>query len=82
MGLAVYSIAMRRHLPEPGRMALDGVTTIREADEACRRTRLHGNAKIPGEQPARNLFQKVSLAQAGKTKVKSGKTLLKIRTRV
>ena len=40
--LVAYSVAMQRRLPKPGRVALDGVTTIEDAVEACRRTGLGG----------------------------------------
>lgn len=42
VGIAAYSNAMLRRLPRPGRVALNGVTTIEEAAEACRQTGLGG----------------------------------------
>ncbi len=40
--VALLAIPMLRRLPRPGRVALDGVTTIDDAVEACRRSGLEG----------------------------------------
>lgn len=40
--LYLLSIPLLRRLPKPGRVALDGITTIDDAVEACRRTKLEG----------------------------------------
>jgi len=40
--LSLLTASMLRRLPKPGRVALDGVTTVDDAVEACRRTGLKG----------------------------------------
>jgi hypothetical protein len=40
--LYLLSIPLLRRLPKPGRKSMDGITTINDAVEACRRTRLAG----------------------------------------
>jgi transglutaminase superfamily protein len=40
--LYLLSIPLLRRLPKPGRKSMDGITTINDAVEACRRTRLEG----------------------------------------
>lgn len=47
-GAALYllTLPMLRRLPKPGRVALDGVTTIDDAVEVCRRSGLQGWALI------------------------------------
>jgi hypothetical protein len=42
--LAIYllTIPLLRRLPKPSRVPMDGITTIDDAVEACRRTQLHG----------------------------------------
>ena len=42
--VAIYllTIPLLRRLPKPGRVSMDGITTIDDAVEACRRTHLHG----------------------------------------
>ena len=38
----LLTIPLLRRLPKPGRVSMDGITTIDDAVEACRRTHLHG----------------------------------------
>ncbi|MGZ6389287.1 MAG: hypothetical protein ACXWQZ_08490 [Ktedonobacterales bacterium] len=38
----LLTLPLLRRLPEPSRVSLDGVTTIDDAVDACRRTHLHG----------------------------------------
>ena len=42
--VAIYllTIPLLRRLPKPSRVSVDGITTIDDAVEACRRTQLHG----------------------------------------
>ncbi len=42
--VAIYllTIPLLRRLPKPGRVSMDGITTIEDAVEACRRTHLQG----------------------------------------
>ena len=42
--VAIYllTIPLLRRLPKPSRVSMDGITTINDAVEACRRTQLHG----------------------------------------
>ena len=40
--VVTYSRAMLRRLPDPDRVALDGVTTIEDAARVCRQSGLHG----------------------------------------
>src|SRR5664280_1480522 len=42
--VAIYllTIPLLRRLPKPSRVSMDGITTIDDAVEACRRTQLHG----------------------------------------
>lgn len=40
--LYLLTIPMLRRLPKPGRVSMDGITTIGDAVEACRRTHLQG----------------------------------------
>jgi hypothetical protein len=40
--LYLLTIPLLRRLPEPGRVSMDGITTIDDAVEACRRTGLQG----------------------------------------
>lgn len=40
--LSLLTLPLLRRLPEPGRVSMDGITTIEDAVEACRRTQLHG----------------------------------------
>jgi transglutaminase-like putative cysteine protease len=44
--LSLLTLLMVRRLPKPGRVSLDGVTTIDDAVEACRRSGLQGWALI------------------------------------
>ncbi len=43
-GVAIYllTIPLLRRLPKPGRVSMEGITTIEDAVEACRRTHLQG----------------------------------------
>jgi hypothetical protein len=40
--LYLLTIPLLRRLPKPGRVSMDGITTIEEAVEACRHTQLQG----------------------------------------
>ena len=40
--LYLLTIPLLRRLPKPSRVSMDGITTIDDAVEACRRTQLHG----------------------------------------
>jgi hypothetical protein len=40
--LSLLTIRMLRRLPRPGRVSMDGITTIGDAVEACRHTQLQG----------------------------------------
>jgi hypothetical protein len=42
VALSLLTIPLLRRLPKPGRVSMDGITTIDDAVEACRRTHLHG----------------------------------------
>jgi hypothetical protein len=42
VALYLLTIPLLRRLPKPGRVSMDGITTIDDAVEACRRTRLEG----------------------------------------
>ena len=42
VALSVLSIPLLRRLPRQRRVSLDGVTSIEDAVEACRRTHLQG----------------------------------------
>ena len=40
--LFLLSVPLLRRLPKPDRVSMDGITTIDDAVEACRRTKLEG----------------------------------------
>ncbi len=40
--VGALTVPMLRSLPEPGRVSMDGITTIDDAVEACRRSHLQG----------------------------------------
>jgi hypothetical protein len=42
VALFLLTIPLLRRLPKPSRVSMDGITTIDDAVEACRRTQLHG----------------------------------------
>ena len=42
VAIYLFTIPLLRRLPKPSRVSVDGITTIDEAVEACRRTQLHG----------------------------------------
>ncbi len=42
VAISVLTIPLLRRLPKPGRVSMDGITTIEDAVEACRRTHLQG----------------------------------------
>lgn len=44
--LSLLTIPLLRRLPEPGRVSMDGVMTIDDAVEACRRTGLQGRELV------------------------------------
>ena len=41
--LSLLTIPLLRRLPKPGRVSMDGITTIEDAVEACRHTQLQGS---------------------------------------
>jgi hypothetical protein len=42
VNLYLLSVPLLRRLPKPDRVSMDGITTIDDAVEACRRTKLEG----------------------------------------
>jgi hypothetical protein len=42
VAISLLTIPLLRRLPKPSRVSMDGITTIEDAVEACRRTHLHG----------------------------------------
>ena len=42
VAISLLTIPLLRRLPKPGRVSMDGITTIGDAVEACRRTQLQG----------------------------------------
>jgi hypothetical protein len=46
VALYLLTIPRLRRLPKPGRVPMDGITTIDDAVEACRRTQLHGSSLV------------------------------------
>ena len=42
VAISLLTIPLLRRLPKPGRVSMDGITTIEDAVEACRRTHLQG----------------------------------------
>ena len=42
VAICLLTIPLLRRLPKPSRVSMDGITTIDDAVEACRRTQLHG----------------------------------------
>jgi hypothetical protein len=46
VALYLLTIPLLRRLPKPGRVSMDGITTIDDAVEACRRTKLEGSSLV------------------------------------
>jgi hypothetical protein len=46
VAIYVLTIPLLRRLPKPGRVSMDGITTIDDAVEACQRTHLHGSSLV------------------------------------
>ncbi len=46
VALALLTIPLLRRLPKPGRVSMDGITSIDDAVAACRRAQLHGSSLV------------------------------------